>query len=71
MVRERRTAEAGIDLGRDRAAADCFTTLEDERLQPRLRQVKGSNEPVVSAADDDYAIGVRRQEATSCRKESS
>ena len=71
MVRERRTAEAGMNLARDRAAADCFTSLEDERLQPRLREIEGSHEPVVPGADDDYAIGVRRHDATSCRQESS
>jgi hypothetical protein len=68
MVRKCGTPEPGVDFVRDRAAANRFTTLEDEWLQPRLRQVKGSDEPVVSTANDDDAIGVRRQEATSCRR---
>ena len=32
-------------------------------MQTGLREVKGSNETVVSTADDDDAIGIRRQEA--------
>jgi len=67
MVREGGTPKAGIDLGRDRTAADCFTTLEDERFQSRLSKVERSNEAIVAAADDDNAIRIRRQGATSCR----
>jgi hypothetical protein len=51
---------------RDRATADRVATLEDERLQSRLCKIKGGNEAIVSAADNDNAIGIRRQEVTSC-----
>jgi hypothetical protein len=63
MMRERGTPEPGVDFAGDGAAADDLATLEDERLQSGLCEVKGSNETIVPTANDDDAIGVRRQEA--------
>src|SRR5262245_65343702 len=52
-VREDRELESGIDLLGDRGAADQRTPLEDERLLAGLREIRGSDEAVVAAADDD------------------
>ena len=37
----------------DRGAADLRPTFEYERLESRLSQVEGGDQPVVATADDD------------------
>ena len=55
-VRERRAPEPRGDLGGDRAAPNLLGPLEDERFQAGFREERGSDEPVVTAADDDYVV---------------
>jgi hypothetical protein len=43
----------------DRAAANDFTALQNERLEATFRQVKPGDECVVTAANDDYALSDR------------
>ena len=58
-VREDREAEAREDLlGHGRAAEDV-APLEDERLHPGPGQVRGRDQPVVAAADDDRVVPLR------------
>ena len=53
VVRERRTAETGMKLGRDGAAATRGARLEHDRLQAGPGEVERRGQPVVPAADDD------------------
>jgi hypothetical protein len=55
-VRADGVLEARIDLFGHRRAAQHVAALEDEDLPPRSRQVRGVDEPVVSAADDDDVV---------------
>jgi hypothetical protein len=68
VMRERGAVEAGMDLARDRTAANRFTTFEDEWLQSGLCEIEGSNEAVVAGADDDNAFGSLGQDATSSQR---
>ena len=49
-----------MDLARDRAAADLGAGLEHDRLQARLWRDKRRRQAVVSGADDDDRLHVRR-----------
>jgi hypothetical protein len=55
-VRESGGAEAGMEFFGDGAAADEFAALENERLEATFRQVKGGDERVVTATDEDYTL---------------
>jgi hypothetical protein len=59
-VRERREAEARIELLGDRGATDQRSPLEDEGLESGLGQVRPVGQAVVPAADDDRVIGPLR-----------
>src|SRR5439155_2097490 len=52
-VGERRGAEPGMDFLRDARAAHDGATFEDQDLEARLREVRGGDESVVTAPDDD------------------
>ncbi len=52
-MRQRRTAEAGIELFGDGGAARLRSALEHQRLVSGPGQVEGGNQPIMSAADDD------------------
>jgi triphosphoribosyl-dephospho-CoA synthetase len=56
FVRQRRTAEAGMNLARQRAAADFRTALEHERLEPALREIERRGQRVVTRTDDDRVV---------------
>ena len=56
-VRERREPEARAELLGDGRAADEVAPLEDQRLEPGLREVGAVDEAVVAAADDDGVVG--------------
>src|SRR5260370_26500402 len=40
----------------DRAAADKFAALEDQRPEAALGEVEGSDERIVTTADEDYTL---------------
>src|SRR5436309_1286112 len=52
-IRERRGAEPGMNFLRDARAAHDGATFEDQDPEARLREVRGGDEPVVTAPDDD------------------
>ena len=55
-----RADDAGIDrrgMRQPRAAPDSIRSLEDERLQPRLREERRRDEAVVTGADHDGVVG--------------
>ena len=51
-------AEAGMELLRHCRAADDGPPLQDAHLVPRPRQVKGADQPIMPAADDDGVIAL-------------
>src|SRR5215472_15399843 len=55
-VRERGGAEAWMKFLGDRSAPDHFAAFENERLEAALGKVEGSDESVVTRADDNYAL---------------
>ena len=64
--------EAGKDLFGDGGPAEHVTALEDEHLAARAGEIRGVDEPVMSAADDDDVVvhsslkaGSRKPEAGS------
>ena len=57
-VRERREAEARVELFGDRRATDEVPLLEDQRLQSGLGEVGAVDEAVVATADDDRVVAV-------------
>src|SRR5690606_28164291 len=54
-----RELEARHDLVRDGGAAQNVAPLENERLEPRLCQIRATGQTVVSAANDDDVV-IRR-----------
>jgi hypothetical protein len=58
-VRESGSTKAGMKFLGDRAAANDFAALQNERLEAAFRQVKRGDECVVTTADDDYALSDR------------
>ena len=58
--------EAGEDLFGDRGAADHVPALEHEHLASRAREIRGSGEAVVPAADDDH-VGTSSHGTWHCR----
>ena len=63
-VRDRRGPEAGMELLRDRRAADRLATLDHDRLEAALREERRRGEPVRAAADHDD-VGLHRAAPTS------
>src|SRR5260370_6753975 len=55
-VRERGGFEAGMKFLGNGAAANHFAPLEDERFEPSFGKIKSSDESVVPAADENYAL---------------
>ena len=53
VVVQRRTSKAGMQLARDGASADRLGSFENDRLEPRLRQIERRRQPIVPGADDD------------------
>jgi hypothetical protein len=51
--------EAREDLFGDRGAAEHMALLEDERLHSRTGQVRGADQAVVAATDDDRVVALR------------
>jgi len=58
-MRESGNAETGMKFLSDGAAANHFATLEDERLEAALGEIKSGDESVVPAADENYALSER------------
>jgi hypothetical protein len=56
-VREGGEREPGVQLLRDRGAANELPSLQDQGLEPRLRQVRSIDQAVVAATDDDGVVG--------------
>ena len=54
-----REPEARDDLLGDGRAAEDVAPLEDQRLEPGARKVRGGDEPVVPAADDHRVVALR------------
>ena len=55
-VREHREREAGEDLLAHRRPADPLAALEDDDALAGTREVRGRDEAVVAAADDDRVV---------------
>src|SRR5579864_7941590 len=55
-MREDRGTKAGMKFFRDRGATNQVATLEDERLESSSGEVKGRDQAVVAAADDDDVV---------------
>jgi hypothetical protein len=51
-----RELEAGEDFLGDRGAADDRALLENQHFAARAREVRGGDQPVVAAADDDGVV---------------
>src|ERR1051326_1683030 len=52
-MEDSRTAKAGMNFLHCRDTAGDLTALENERCKPRFRQIKRSDQTIVSRADDD------------------
>jgi hypothetical protein len=55
-VRERREVEARVQLLGDGRTTDEVASLDDERLEARLGQVRAVDQAVVSGTDDDRVV---------------
>ena len=56
-----RIPETGREFFRDRRAADDAAPLKHKRFETRARAIKGADEAVMPAADDDDVVLFRRQ----------
>ena len=56
FVRERRSAEAGMELARDAAPARALAALDHEHAKPGLRQKRRRGQTFRARADDDRVV---------------
>ncbi len=63
-VREDREPEAREELLGDRRAAEDVAPLEDERLHPGAGEIRGADQAVVAAADDDRVVALGQPDAS-------
>ena len=64
-VREDRESEAREDLLGDRRAAEDVALFEDQGLHPGPGEIRGADEAVVAAADDDRVVALGQPEPPS------